>query len=197
MNQDNKISVQEYVDSLLKSGELYDAAERVANKFGLHVDQLGEIAAQIEEVLRGRAKSSEFTKDIQKYLDIDESLANQITLEVNKEVFEAIKDKFKFSVPDQSSTSDISRLGGFTIDNSGDTENNAGNEQSRESATVNTVAEALDGIENPPPAKKTIVNKGPEHVDPLVDHLLTTPVAMPAKKVDTTPKIAYSKDPYH
>lgn len=133
---------------LALSPEIFDACEKIGNKFSLHIDQIGELDAQIREILLGQAKSSELTRDLQKYLEIDQKLANQIAEEVNKEIFATIKSNLQSRSETNQPLSSLERVGGFSVEKEVvETENSDVTEADR--------GEILAGLENPQPRVAT------------------------------------------
>ena len=60
MNQ----QIPDQIKKFANSAELYDLVEKIGAKFSLHIDQMGELYAEISDILLGFSKSSEFTKHI-------------------------------------------------------------------------------------------------------------------------------------
>jgi hypothetical protein len=118
---DPQNSIQDNLKSLAVSPEIFEACEKIGKRLGLHIDQVGELDAQIREILRGTAKSSNFVRDIKRHLEINEDLAQKIAVEVNKDVFDAIKRNLQAHTtsdeltPAASIHADLEQAGRFTI----------------------------------------------------------------------------------
>ena len=56
------------IKELVTSPEIFLACEKIGKDLGLHVDQIGELDAQVREILRGKAKSENLLSDLKKYL---------------------------------------------------------------------------------------------------------------------------------
>jgi len=101
---------------LAESAELYDQSEKVGGKFGLLIDQIGELDAEIRGVLLGIFKPADFPHHLVERLEIKLDVAQQITEEVNKEIFQVIKAQLQAETPPNTSNSDLEKIGGFTIE---------------------------------------------------------------------------------
>jgi hypothetical protein len=188
---------------LARSSEIYTASEKIGELFGLHIDQVGELDAEIRDILCGVAKSSNFTSDIMKRLDIDRELAQKIMVEVNKEVFDTIKDKLMAENKDGSATQttnandfgnktkeNLEKMGNFSLEQH--TEDSISDENNIENKD-----RLVDGIENPVPGyEKIYKNNSSSNTEPLIDHLLTTPIIQKEKKVEIVTNKKQDPDPY-
>ncbi len=101
---------------LAESAELYDQSEKVGEKFGLMIDQIGELDAEIRGVLLGLFKPADFPQHLVERLEIKSDVAQKITEEVNKEIFQVIKAKLQAETPPENIHSDLEKVGGFTIE---------------------------------------------------------------------------------
>src|SRR5690348_837509 len=88
-------NIPQQFKELARSAELYDTVEKIGATFDLHIDQIGELDAEIRDILEGSSQSADFSKHVAERLEIDRSLAEKITLAVNKEIFGAIKSKLQ------------------------------------------------------------------------------------------------------
>jgi len=100
---------------LATSPIIYKACERIGEKFGLHLDQMGELDSLIADVLVGNSKSADFVENVEKSLNVSREKASDITTEVNKEVFEVIKSQMQAQKSDDT-VSAIERAGGFSVE---------------------------------------------------------------------------------
>jgi hypothetical protein len=172
--------------NLALSAELYDQSEKIGNKFNLHIDQIGELDAEIRDILMGSAKSEDFVKDLRERLEIDESKAKEITEEVNKEVFQAIKGLLQSQASPVNSSNTVNDTASFEQAGNLSVEKQE-RDDNRPEAPVPTDLEnkdhILDSIENPEPGNEKISRKQEQtYTEPLMDHLLQNPSARPEKK---------------
>lgn len=173
------MTIPAQLKELARSPDLYIQSEKIGNKFNLHIDQIGELDAEIRDVLGGYSKSSDFIKHIMERLEIDRITADKITEEVNKEVFSSIREQLQKmqdetigesdgiadekitsktqqdQVKNQQSIADLERIGGFSIE---PTPNQNGNgtmpaNLPRAEDVVESHDELISGIENPPPMR--------------------------------------------
>jgi len=122
---DTQNSIQDNLHALATSPDIFEACEKIGQRLGLHIDQVGTLDSQIRQILLGKAKSSNFISDIKKYLEIDDAMAQKIAVEVNKDVFEAIKRQLQSNTHEEELTpmtvektpdhSDLNRAGNFTV----------------------------------------------------------------------------------
>lgn len=164
------------LEELASSEEIFLKAEKIGNKFNLHLDQIGELDRRIKMVIMREAKSADFVKDIMKSLEIDKGIAIQITEEVNTEVFEVIKDKLQEAGVNESNMISIEEAGGFVIERP--KIEDEPNIKHSDSAMI------LNQLENPSGSTNNS-NKIEEHVDPLIDHLLSSPSSNNIEEIST------------
>jgi hypothetical protein len=173
---------------LAESPELYDQSEKIGEKFGLHIDQIGELDAEIRDILTGTVSSDDFIEHIQQRLEISGEKAAQITEEVNREVFQAVKRLLQSQAAEvtpqtqaaDNSTSSFEKAGNLSIEQTVRDDNRP---TAPVPADLENKENILNGIENPQPGNEKISRKeGHEYREPLMDHLMQTPVAQPQKK---------------
>lgn len=199
------------------SSKLSDTIIKIGKDFDLHIDQTGELGAEIRDILLGINKSTDFINHIMDRLEIKKDLANQIATEVNKEIFSAIKSNLQSQAEENNpSISSLEHAGNFHVekDLQADTNNNENNEEN--GVTYADREKILRELENPPlntqnrgdrgviPPNLPISNEdaGPftqnknksmenqNHTEPLVDHLLSNPAGQSEKKVTVETKEA-------
>ncbi len=181
------------------STALGQISEKIGNDNGLLIDQIGELDAQIRHVLRGFSKSQTFTQDLMKYLEIDRSLADKITVAVNAEVFQKLKDHMQKSAA--ADIQSIEKAGGFSLEPG--TDINVGDPADH----IENQAHLIDGIEHPVSGSEKISRKETSglgqgftqpqpgtRAEPLVDQLLKGSVAQP-QQTKVTPPPPTSKGP--
>jgi hypothetical protein len=196
-------NIPEQFKQFANSVELYDQCEALGEKFGLHIDQVGELDAEIRDILTGASESKDFTQHIVERLEITPKLANDIAQEVTKSIFGALRANLQ---PQTSNTvapdiSSLERVGGFSVER-----------ESPESANGVTSADRtkiLAGLENPPssiahtgnpptnlptdgasarmPSAATTSTSTESHSEPLVDYLLSNPAGRAAQNIPVTP----------
>lgn len=160
----------EITDNLKKiamSTELSATIQKIADVFGLHIDQMGDLGSEIRTVIYGIHKSSDFVKNVEKRLEIDEGLALKIADKVNIEIFMKIRDQVRIDTtsPENTDISNLEKLGNFTIDRP--------IVEPKIDVTPADRPVILNNVENPIPTKPTEYKP----IDPLIDHLLANPVS--------------------
>ncbi len=194
-------SIPEDIKKFADSAELFEICEKIGQKFSLHIDQIDELDAQVRAVLRGNAQSKNFTSDIMKFLEINRGLAEEITKEVNKDIFESIRVSMRSG--DSNSVEDHSQLeraGGFKIVPNYTEKTASVSSLYGKSEVPDSRADMVAHIENPMPTiRKTEPRKSINLLDPsnenplkepLVDQLLKNSAAAPEQKVDMRPAAA-------
>ncbi len=180
---------QKQMMSMAYSKEMSQKIQIIADKHSLHIDQMGELAAEIRDVITGVTSSKKFVSDIKERLEINDEKANLISEDVNRDIFEAIRASLQKMQEEKEKA--IEKVGGFTI------ENKAPQSSSPLYKDTNLNREAvLKDIED---AGKKVSDSGVS----LVDHLLKTskpsaPVTPEIPKTPTPqPEIKkYESDPY-
>jgi hypothetical protein len=196
------------VQAAVSSTDVNNKIEAISQRHGLHMDQLSELVDEIGLIMMGLRKSSLFTSDLCSRLSVDRTVAQKIAQDVGNEIFSAIKkqlmelqrnivDSAEGSVT-ENQNSDFQSIGGFTVEPSPMTAR-----QQSEETTIENKPDLIKSIENPEPAPKSFVASNKIGTDPLVDHLLTTPVTVPPQIIErpvngasqTAPKSS-GPDPY-
>lgn len=181
----------EQFKQLANSSEIYDMVEELGKQFSLHIDQIGALDAEIRNVLLGSTQPSEFTKNISESMEIDMTLARKITEVVNSDILQKIRAGIQKQpsladepVRNTQSVASLEQVGGFSMEPTGmaDVENTAAD------VTHADKTDILAGIENPPQSQKTVVPKAgmdgeDAHTEPLIDHLISSPTAVPQQTV--------------
>lgn len=186
--------VNEQIKKVAFSDEIYQKIIKVGNKNSLMIDQVGELAAEIRDVIMGIRSSKNFISDIQNRLEVTQSIANDIGKDVNTEIFQSMKEQLQKyeaeldanqivtsnnrppnNLPIAPTISAIEKAGQFTVE-----AQPASHSELYSDANID---------------KQAILNKIEQDHVPLVDHLLTTPVSNP-QKVEVQVKKPYSVDPY-
>lgn len=194
-------TLPQHIKDAISSDDVRASIESIGKKFGLHIDQLGDLVDEVGLVMLGLKKPKNFTSEISSLLKIDSETAGQIATDLNTSVFSALKQSMRETseqnetVETEQSTvsSSLEKLGGFSIEkNEGNVsdENSAVNNEAKSDVGESDRESILSGIEDPAPSIATHVQKvnvmEPEeaHVDPLIDHLLTTSVSTPEQKIE-------------
>lgn len=173
--------MQDEIQKLVNSNVIYDKTIEIGKKNDLNIDQTGQLNSNIEMMLLGETKSSDFLSIIIKSLDIDNNKAKKIAEDVNEKIVlnvrqmlremqekaekEAgdtqIQDGEYISITDSSNLSNthIEQAGKFTI------ENNPQSSSPQYKENNISKEETLKQIEDTP--------------IPFVDHLLANPVSNP------------------
>jgi hypothetical protein len=171
----------------ISSPEVHDSIVAIGNKYGLHVDQLGEMVDLVGLVMLGLSPSNDFIKDFAQQAEVKNDIASSIANDINKEIFGKIRSSMQSieaknqaieteQTKSQQSISDLERIGGFSIEpNAVQNENGVapanlpGAEEVTESKD-----DLMAGIEDPKE----------NHTDIIVDNLLAGPVASIEKKTE-------------
>lgn len=157
-----KPKIPQYLIDLLSSSEFFETLRRVTNVVGLNLDQEGELYVLICNIFTGKDSSDDFYNNLVDKLEVSREVAQRTIEEVNHEIFQVFRARLQTTTQAQQAQSNASleKAGNFTIEPTGEAH--------------------LDTHAMPIPVKPYA---GPTHVEPLVDLLMTTPVANSADKV--------------
>lgn len=79
------------LQALYFSEDVADETEKIGEKHGLHIDQMGELSDEIGRMMLGFTTSAEFASHLVSRLNIDQAKAAAITADVNGEIFVKIR----------------------------------------------------------------------------------------------------------
>jgi len=187
---------QEVKDAVTAS-DLPTKMKNVASNHDLMIDQAGMLQNEILFVMLGMEPSSEFVNNMSRELGINREKANAVAKDVNDLIFAPIRkylreweeqEEQKNQEPDKSqqSMADLERVGGFTIEPTGQNGNGNGAAPANlpgAEAVTESKEDLLSGIEDPAtiPPKSTTPEEN--HTDILVDHLLANPTGAAEEKI--------------
>lgn len=197
----NEIPTQ--IKQFAKSKELSTGIQKISDVFDLHIDQIGELGAEIRDVLLGLSESADFSKHISERLEVNREMADKITAEVNKEIFGAIKSQMQSDIQERRpEISDLERIGDFRIIKEGDNSKNGNGNGTvgieniqADNLLKNTVKSTATTIQT---IKKSIVPETPLVKPPAIQEsqIPQSPSEKPAAPAQTIPKKVYENDPY-
>lgn len=155
---------------LAKSAELYEMSEKVGQQFSLHIDQIGELDAEIRGIMLGVYKSADFITDIMEKLEIDREFAEKIAGVVNTEIFDVVKSKLKNSSQDKVSSqkedlSQIEQAGNFEIEKQKEEVHTGGIGSYAKPEKINLSKNAVEGITKDETVEKIMDVGGIEIID--------------------------------
>ncbi len=193
----------------VSSTQIHDSIVAIGKKYGLHVDQLGQMVDLVGLIMLGLSPSKDFVNNFSQESGVKTDIATSIAEDINKEVFGKIRASMqKIEVESdkvKQSVSDLERAGGFSIEPSLAAPNVGGaaptNLPGAEEITESK-EDLISGIENPQPAQPRGAQPEENHTDIIVDNLLAGPVVAVEKKteqpalVPQTPKKPSGPDLY-
>jgi len=83
------------VKEAITSVDTMDIINELKEKYKLHIDQIGQLSAQITLVMAGAASPDRFISDIESSMRISKETAQAITGEVNEKIFRTIRNTLK------------------------------------------------------------------------------------------------------
>ncbi|MFA6601463.1 MAG: hypothetical protein WCT02_01190 [Candidatus Paceibacterota bacterium] len=121
----------------ISSPEINEEIIGIGKRYGLPIDQIGELVDQVGLVMLGLARSTSFVRDTARRLSLREKDARAIAEDINKEVFSVMKTRmreateapvaktspYREPIPEAVSSkpifshTDLEKAGGFTIEN--------------------------------------------------------------------------------
>lgn len=183
---------------------IYTAVESVGEKFGLNLDQLGELDVEIKKILLGLSQPADFTQNITDLLKIDSETADGITQSVNEELIKVFREELQGTeLTSTEGNKALEQAGDFTIEKTPA----VGNPQADDGSIVPiNRKDVLEGLENPQPTAPRSAPQAPttapeQKRESLVEQLLRSSTAVPTEKVTQKPSPAVpgastSGDPY-
>jgi hypothetical protein len=220
MNQDSMQLIKDHfaelpqeVRSAITAPDLLQKMRAIGDKYNLLLDKQGDLQRSILFVMLGLIPSREFVPSISSGLNVNTEVANNIAKDVNEQILAPIRTYLReweeraeqdeaaeetTELGKDGQNSDFQSIGGFTVEPSPMTAR-----QQSEETTIENKPDLIKSIENPEPAPKSFVASNKIGTDPLVDHLLTTPVTVPPQIIErpvngasqTAPKSS-GPDPY-
>ncbi|MDD5165478.1 MAG: hypothetical protein PHG25_03000 [Candidatus Pacebacteria bacterium] len=186
--------IPEELKKLAQDPKIYDAIEKIGGDFDLHIDQMGELDAEVRRIMLGLSNSKDFTKNISTLLEIDSVKSTKIAERINADLFQTIKSGLQSqSIPkiDTGSTtrSSFEAAGNFTVE-----PEQGSNNIDQSAHPLESHADLIAGIENPTPAQPRSNSTSENHVETmLVDHLLAGPIVSIEKKteIDQEPPVPH------
>ena len=85
-------SLPEDLKEVLAEVKTAETIYNIGQKNNLHVDQIGELADEVGLVMLGLTKTEEFISHLKNRLQLDQATAEQITREVNGQIFLPIRE---------------------------------------------------------------------------------------------------------
>lgn len=85
----------EIIRVALVSEETAIAVKKIGDKYQLHIDQIGYLAAEIGFVILGLEPSINFLENIKSRLGLAQPTAEQVTTDCNREIFVKIRESLK------------------------------------------------------------------------------------------------------
>ncbi len=213
MENQNTQNIPVDILEAIDSSHVYTKLEKIADRYNLHIDQLGQLNVDTEGVMIGKIKSDKFVETIAKDLEISEEIAEKIAIDINNEIFASLRESLRkmqenkeiksipLSTPPPISPNTLNlsnekleKAGGFTIENRPPSNSPMYNDSLLTKEDVLKEVEEVDEIVG--------IKKGVS----FVDHLLSSPVSSPqqTESVKEEPKeeikksepAKYTVDPY-
>ncbi len=172
----------------IQTSRIYDKLEEIGNRYNLLLDQIGQLEVDTRMTLIGKLKSDSFVSTIAQNLEISNSTAEKIAIDINDEIFDSLKESLRQmqeeseiipapkSIPLSSppppssnvlnlSNDKLEKAGGFTIEKSQPSHSPQYNDSLLTKEDVLKEVEEID--------KKMGIPDGVS----FVDHLLSSPVS--------------------
>ena len=183
------------------SPKISDHVQEIAQKYSLDIEQTGVLMDITGYVMLALIPSRNFVSELSKEAGIDATKANAIAKDINDNVFAEIRDSLrKIQEIAENTSADLEKAGNFSVEKNQSDENT-----SAHPSTENiSKADLLNSIENPEtnsnlpinmvipvptipnaaPASQVSTPKASTQPSPLVDRLMSTPVATPNEKTE-------------
>lgn len=190
------MDTQTYLKKFLNDPRIYKTIEEIGQMYALNIDQMGMLDEEIQKILLGESKATEFAKNIDDLLGIGRDKSRQITEELNKRVMGMIQAEYQPSKEAEDRAASIEKENGVEIEPSVPAADAPGNLPGAES--VESRHDIMAGIENPEPvqmrpagdtvpqpfrqAPPPTAPQEPKS-EPLVDQLLHGSTVIPEQKI--------------
>ena len=188
--QDRFNDLPSEIKGAITASDLPQKIKKIAADNNLLLDQVTDLQNEILFVLLGIEPSSDFVGNVSKELSVNNLKALTIAKQVNATIFDAIREKLREmeeklvtdDAPEETRNakgiSDLEKIGGFTIDKP--------IVEPKADVTRADRPAILAGVENPKPVEP-IIPRPYKPIDPLIDHLLTSPVTSTEQKIEIKP----------
>lgn len=87
------------IKEALMSPEFGAKLDAIGDKHGMHIDQVGELANEIAAVMFGELKAGDFFNTIKKSLDLTDKEAEDLTHDVNEQIFLPLRTALQTTEP--------------------------------------------------------------------------------------------------
>lgn len=77
------------------SEEVTEKIMNISNKYGLYVDEMGELGNEIGRVMLGITHPKDFIRNLMSRLEVDAEKARAIAKDVNEQIFAKVKESLK------------------------------------------------------------------------------------------------------
>jgi len=206
---------QEIKDAIA-STDVHDSLKAISTKYGLHIDQQGELVDLVGLVMLGLSPAKDFVSDFSQVTGVNTAVAQKIATEINAQVLDKIRSSMRAFEEKAGEETPPSPIGASNHNFSNASLERAGNfsiepempvAPSMPQKKINLLepdateadhAETLHSIENPTLNRQQAAAKSDaEHYEPLVDQLLKGPAAIPLEKITVKPPANLpTGDPY-
>lgn len=88
-------SLPQELKTAMSSIESSEIIQAIGKKYGLHIDQTGELASETGFVLLGFTKPEDYIRNLKDRLKVDPQKAKEIALEINSRIFSKVKENLK------------------------------------------------------------------------------------------------------
>jgi hypothetical protein len=174
------------IQEAVSSPEIKSTLNEIGERNDLHIDQIGVLVDKVGLVMLGLLPAAKFVSELAKDAEISGAVASKIVTDINSEILSKIRLSIQAmpdeGVPDDLSetaaqvTSSFEKVGDLSVEKPMATEPQV-------PADLENHDSILDGIENPQSGNEKISRKeGHEYLEPMIDHLLSTPSAQPIIK---------------
>lgn len=197
MNNEQEQNIPADILEAIKSSQVYTKLEKIGDRYGLLIDQIGQLDVDTRLTMLGKSKSDKFVDTIAKNLEISKQTAEKIAVDINTEIFMTLRESLRkmqeqaekaadeeaakpISTPTiQPDHSALEKAGDFTVIPAPASTSSPLYDSSKLKRE-----DVLNDLEN-------IEKLKPESAGSFVEHLLANPVVNPV--LNSTPKPQQAK----
>ena len=172
----------EAIQNVYMSKDIEAVVMDIGQENGLHIDQIGMLMEEIKSVLIGLLDREKFISEIKHTLDIEQDVAEKVTIDINKYIFDPLREELMGltnPVPTPATTAPV------TNDIHADEIMNA-------ISNPSSIPSPTRMVESPAPvATPTIANvPAPQPPIPPTSTIASSPVAVAVEQPSTLPAMA-------
>lgn len=95
MENQNTQNIPTDILKAIESADVYTHLETIGDRYGLMIDQVGQLNSETEKLMTGKTKSAQFVPTIAKNLEVSNEIAQKIATDINNEIFASLRESLR------------------------------------------------------------------------------------------------------